>query len=390
MNLLVINAGSSSLKFQLYEMPEEKVLASGLFEKIGSSDSFYTVKIDEKKHEKELLMNTHKDAVDALIHELIENKVINSLEDIDGIGHRVVHGGSKYTKSALVTDEVIQDLKDLTPLAPLHNPAHVIGIEAFKEELPNVKQVVCFDTAFHQTMDRASYLYGVPYDWYTEYGIRKYGFHGMSHKYVSERISKLGHSKIIVCHLGNGASISAVKDGKCIDTSMGFTPNAGVVMGTRCGDIDATFIPYLMDKANISLDEVMNNLNKKSGLLGLSGVSSDGRDVEAGIDSGNDRCVMAFELFVKRIVEYISKYYVELDGADAICFTAGIGEKNLKMRKRILDRLTCLGIKIDEQANIDKNFGEGLISTEDSSVACYVVPTDEEVMIVRDTLDLIK
>ncbi len=392
MKVLSVNAGSSSLKFQMYEMPEEKVLISGVFERIGIDGSFYTIKINGEKIKKETALPTHKEAVAALISELLENKVITDLSEIKGVGHRLVHGGDKYSSSVVIDNEVTQAIKDLIPLAPLHNPANITGVEAFVEAIPNAIQVGCFDTAFHQTMDETSYLYAVPYEWYTKYGVRRYGFHGMSHKYVSGRVAEIMGQKdlkVITCHIGNGGSLAAVKNGKCLDTSMGFTPNAGLVMGSRSGDIDATFIPYLMEKAGMSLDQVMNELNKNSGYLGVSGVSSDGRDIEEGVNAGNERCILAQKLYIKRIVEYIAKYYVELNGADAIVFTAGVGENSIETRKQIVDGLNILGIKIDEQANNVRG-KETLISTNDSKVAIYVIPTDEEVMIARDTYDFIK
>ncbi len=392
MKVLSVNAGSSSLKFQMYEMPEEKVLISGVFERIGIDGSFYTIKINGEKTKKETALPTHKEAVSALISELLENKVINDLSEIKGVGHRLVHGGDKYSSSVVIDNDVIKEIKELIPLAPLHNPANITGVEAFIEAIPNAIQVGCFDTAFHQTMDETSYLYAVPYEWYTKYGVRRYGFHGMSHKYVSGRVAEIigtENLKVITCHIGNGGSLSAIKNGECIDTSMGFTPNAGLVMGSRSGDIDATFIPYVMDKTGMSLDQVINELNKNSGYLGVSGVSSDGRDIEDGVTAGNERCILAQKLYIKRIVEYIAKYYVELEGADAIVFTAGVGENSIDTRKQIVAGLKALGIKIDEEANNVRG-KETLISSSDSSVAIYVIPTDEEVMIARDTYDFIK
>ena len=383
MKILSVNAGSSSLKFQMYEMPEEKVIISGVFERIGIEGSFYTIKINDEKIVKEVNIPNHKEAVHALIKELLDNKVIKELDEIKGIGHRIVHGGDKYSSSVIITDEVLKEVKNLIPLAPLHNPANITGIEAFMEAIPNAVEVGCFDTAFHQTMDEKSYLYSVPYEWYTKYGVRKYGFHGTSHKYVSQRLMQmLGRQdlKIITCHIGNGGSLAAIKNGVCIDTSMGFTPNAGIMMGTRSGDFDATFLPYMMEKTGYTLEEVLDILNKKSGYLGVSGVSSDGRDIENGVANGDERCILAKDLYVRRIVEYIAKYYVELNGADAIIFTAGVGENSINTRKEILERLEVLGIEIDNEANNVRG-KEKLISKETSKVAVYVIPTDEEVMI---------
>lgn len=392
MKILSVNAGSSSLKFQMYEMPEEKVIISGIFERIGIENSFYTIKINKEKIKKEVKINNHDDAVMYLIKELLDNKVIESLEEIKGVGHRVVHGGSKYSTSVVVDDKVIEDLEKLCSLAPLHNPANISGIKAFKKIIPSAVVTAVFDTAFHQTMEENKYLYAVPYEWYTNYEVRKYGFHGTSHHYLANRMSEiLGKKevKIITCHLGSGGSISAIKNGKCVDTSMGFTPNAGIIMGSRSGDIDASLIPYVMEKSRKNLEEINNDLNKHSGLLGISGLSSDDRDIEEGIEAGNPRCVLAHEMYVNSVVSYIARYYVELNGIDAICFSAGIGEKSINTRKEIIEGLSILGIKIDNEANNVKG-EEKLISTGDSSVACYIVPTDEEVMIARATFDFAK
>lgn len=393
MKVLAVNAGSSSLKFRAFEMPEEKVLISGVFERIGIGNSFYTIKVNGEKIEKTAQLNDHKQAFELLIKELIDNKIVESLDEIKGIGHRIVQGGSYFDKTVTATEDVISKIEELSVLAPLHNPAAVIGIRAAMEVVPDAVQTVVFDTAFHQTMEEENYLYALPYDWCDKYLIRRYGAHGTSHRYITEAMEeKLGRKdlKLITCHIGNGASISAVKDGKCINTSMGLTPNAGLIMGTRCGDIDATIVPYIMDKLNLNTKEIDNVLNRQSGLLGISGVSSDSRDIEKGIKEGNERCILAQKMYVKRIVDYIAKYYVELGGCDAIIFTAGVGENSSDMRKLVLESLDCLGIKIDEEKNSVTRLGkEGLISSEDSSVDCYVIPTDEEVMIARDTFELI-
>ena len=302
----------------------------------------------------------------------------------------MVHGGEKYASSVLLTEDVITTVEELSDLAPLHNPANLVGVRAFKEVIPSAVAVGVFDTAFHQTMEEENFLYPVPYEWYKEYGVRKYGFHGTSHKYVSEKMASIlgkEETKIITCHIGNGGSLAAVKNGKCIDTSMGFTPNAGIIMGSRSGDIDASLIPFVMKKTGMNISEIDNALNKKSGLLGISGVSSDSRDIEDGIKSGNDRCKLAQEMYVNKIVKYIAEYYVELGGADAIVFTAGVGENSITTRKQIIDKLACLGIKLDEQRN-NVRAEVALISTDDSSVKVYVIPTDEEVMIARDTYKL--
>src|SRR5574344_1239410 len=354
MKILSVNAGSSSLKFQLFEMPEESVLISGVFERIGLENSFYTIKLNGEKIKKECALNNHEDAVKVLIDELLNNGVIKSLDEINGVGHRLVHGGEKYANSVVIDEDGMKTLNDLSPLAPLHNAANITGVKAFMSKIPNAKQVGCFDTAFHQTMDDVAYLYAVPYDWYTKYGVRKYGFHGMSHKYVSAKMNEiLGRydTKLITCHIGNGASISAVLNGVCIDTSMGFTPNAGLMMGSRSGDIDATMIPYVMDKSGMTLDEVMNELNKNSGYLGISGVSSDGRDIEEGCQNGNERCLLAQKMYIKRIVDYIAMYYAELGGCDAIVVTAGVGEESCKKRQEIMEGLKAFGITINKENN---------------------------------------
>ena len=394
MKILSVNAGSSSLKFQLYEMPEEEVLISGRFERIGLEKSFYTIKINGEKIEKHEDLADHGVCVKFLIQELLENKVINSLDEIKGVGHRLVHGGDKYSESVVIDDNVIKTVEELSDLAPLHNPANLMGVRAFMEKVPGALQVGCFDTAFHQTMKQDRYLYPVPYEWYEKYGVRKYGFHGMSHRYVSERLAELvdkDYSNVIVCHIGNGGSISLVRDGKCVDTSMGFTPNAGIIMGSRSGDIDYSLIPYIAKKTGMTLDEIDTALNKQSGMLGTSGISSDFRDIDEEIAKKNDRAIMAHYLFVNSIVNYIAKYYVELNGRiDAIAFTAGVGENAPHVRRMVIDRLQCLGFKIDREKNDEVRFGkEGIISAVDSKIPVYVIPTDEEVMIARDTYKFI-
>ena len=391
MKILSVNAGSSSLSFQLYEMPEERALISGVFERIGIGNSFYTIKLNGEKIKKEVELKDHKDAFEILVKELIDNKVINSCDEIKAVGHRTVQGGEKYDHTVVIDDSVIGDMEKYAPLAPLHNPAAIVGIKASQEVFPDALQTAVFDTAFHATMDEVNYIYPVPYEWYTEYGVRKYGMHGTSHRYVSARMNEIlgkNDSRIITCHIGNGASISAVVNGKCIDTSMGLTPNAGVMMGSRCGDIDCSIIPYIMEQTGMSSKEVDNALNKKSGLLGVSGVSSDSRDIEDGCNNGNERCILAQEMYVRRIINYISMYYVEMGGADAIVFTAGLGENSISTRKQIIDGLAALGIKLDENANNCRG-KEVKISSDDSSVLCYVIPTDEELMIARDTFELV-
>lgn len=391
MIILSVNAGSSSLKFTGFKMPAEEVIVSGLFERIGIVGGCYTIKINGEKIKKEHDLPNHEVAVKILLDELISNGVVSSLDEIEGVGHRVVHGGEKYADSVIITDDVTNTLTELIPLAPLHNPANLIGIETFKKVLPNVKNVGVFDTAFHQTMDETAYIYPVPYDWYTSYGVRKYGFHGTSHKYINAKISEIlgrNNLKVISCHLGNGGSITAIDSGKVLDTTMGFTPNAGLVMGSRSGDIDASMIPYVMAKSKESLDEVINDLNKKSGLLGISGISSDSRDIEAGINDGDKRCILAEEIYERKIVSYIASYYVMLNGADVICFAGGVGENGIKVRENVINKLSCLGINIDTEANNIR--GEiTKISSDSSKVLCYLIPTDEELMIARDTYELI-
>lgn len=392
MKILSVNAGSSSLKFTLFDMPEEKELISGVFERIGIENSFYTIKLNGEKIKKEAVLANHTDAVKILTQELLDNNIVEDLSEIKAIGHRMVHGGEKYASSVLLTDEVIKTVEELSDLAPLHNPANLVGVRAFMEVIPDAVSVGVFDTAFHQTMEEDKYLYPVPFEWYEDYGVRKYGFHGTSHKYVSQKMAEiLGKSdaKIITCHIGNGGSLAAVKDGKCIDTSMGFTPNAGIIMGSRSGDIDASLIPYVMKKSGMSISDIDTALNKKSGLLGISGVSSDSRDIEDGIKSGNSRCELAQKMYVDKIVNYIAMYYVELGGADAIVFTAGVGENSISTRKQIVEKLDCLGIKLDEERNNVRG-KEALISSDDSKVLVYVIPTNEELMIATDTYNLAK
>ena len=392
MKILAVNAGSSSLKFTAYEMPEETNLISGVFERIGMEDSFYTIKFNGEKIKKEIDLPNHEVAFKTLMDELIDNGVVKNYDEIKGIGHRIVQGGSYFDKTVVVDEDVVSKIDELAALAPLHNPAAIVGIRAAQAVVPNATQTVVFDTAFHQTMPEENYMYALPYEWCEEYQIRKYGAHGTSHKYVAARMNEiLGryNTKLITCHIGNGASISAVEEGRCVDTSMGLTPNAGLIMGTRCGDIDATIVPYMMDKLKINSKKMDEILNKKSGLLGISGESSDSRDIEDGINRGNERCILAQKMYVRRIIDYIAKYYVELGGCDAIVFTAGVGENSIHTRHEVLDGLKVLGIEIDEVANNVRG-EERLITTENSSIPCYIIPTNEELMIARDTYDLSK
>lgn len=398
MKILTVNAGSSSLKFNLISLPEQEELVSGNFEKIGLNGGIYSLKISGSKIQKEAEMKDHKVAIELLIKELLENNIIKSLDEIDGVGHRLVHGGDKYASSVIIDDEVTKTVEELSSLAPLHNPANVLGIKAFKEVLPNVPMVGVFDTAFHQTMKEEEFLYTVPYSWYKDYKIRKYGFHGTSHKYITKVVQdNLGKKdvNVISCHIGSGASLCCIKNGESIDTTMGFTPNAGVAMGTRSGDIDYSVIPYYINETGASLKEVDNVLNKKSGLLGLSGVSSDHRDIESEIAKGNKLAKLADNIYINRIVDYIAKYYVKLEGnVDALVFTAGLGENAREFRAHIIEKLACLGILLDDEKNMNTagylEVTEGLISSDDSKVPIYVIPTNEELMIALDTYDLIK
>ena len=390
MKVMSINCGSSSLKFSLFEMNNNSLIASGVFERIGLNDSFYTIKYNGEKIREEISLPDHKKAVEVLLDRLISIGIINDLKEIEGVGHRLAHGSTKYKESVLITDEVIEDLRSLTDLAPLHIPANILGIEAVKAVLPNIPMVGVFDTTFHTTMDPVSYIYPVPYEWYQKYNIRKFGFHGTSFRYICREIPRLigkENYRAIICHLGSGGSICAVKDGKSVDTTMGFAPVCGIMMGTRSGDIDPLIIPYVMEKEDKELSDVINDLNKKSGFLGLSGVSSDFRDIYKGVVEGNERCKLAFDKYVRTVTNYIGSYYVELGGVDTIIFTAGLGENASSARLAIMEKLACLGVKIDLEKN--QVCGEEVkISTDDSSICCYVVPTNEELMIALDTVSL--
>ncbi len=394
MKIMAVNAGSSSLKFQLLEMPSEFVLASGVVERIGLKNSVFTVKHDNKKDKEILDIGTHKIAVDMLLKKLINLNILESLEEIEGIGHRVVHGGEKFSDSVIITKDVIEAIEEVSHLAPLHNPANLTGINAFREALPNVLSVAVFDTAFHQTMGPVAYLYSVPYEWYVKYGVRKYGFHGTSHKYVSQRAAvmlgkNIEDTKLIICHIGNGASLCAVDGGKSIDTSMGFTPLAGIAMGTRSGDIDPAIVQFISEKENKTLDEVIYELNYKSGYLGLSGFSSDSRDLWTAVSKGDKRSILAVEKQAKMIADYIGAYYLTLGGCDAICFTAGIGENARETRQLVVDKIKVLGVELDPERNSHQG-EEMIISKKKSKIKLLLIPTNEEVMIARDTVRLIK
>lgn len=392
MKILSVNAGSSSLKFTAFEMPEEKKLISGYFERIGIGKSFYTLKMNGEKKQVEVEMNTHEDAFKILIQELIDNKIVKDLSEIKGIGHRVVHGGEYFKDSVVIDESVIQKIEELSSLAPLHNPPAVTGIRAAMEVVPDATQVAVFDTSFHQTMDKENYLYAVPMEWYRKYKVRKYGMHGTSHKYITEKMKEvLGRedTKLIICHIGSGASITAVENGKSINTSMGFTPNAGLIMGTRSGDIDASIIPYMMEKLNIDAKEIDRILNKESGVLALSEQYSDMRDIYDHVKLGEEKSVLAQDMFIKRIVDYIAMYYFELKGCDAIIFTAGVGENGAWERRRVVEKLDFLGVKLNSEFNEQiasyHDIHEGKITLEDSKIPVYVIPTDEEIMLARDT-----
>lgn len=397
MNVLVINCGSSSLKFQLIQSDTEDVLGKGLCERIGLDGSriVYTP-AGKDKITIESPMPDHTNAIKLVLDCLTDetNGVIKSLAEIHAVGHRVVHGGEKFASSVLVDDEVIKAIEECNELAPLHNPANLIGIRVCKELMPGVPMVAVFDTAFHQTMPPKAYLYGLPYEAYTKDKIRRYGFHGTSHSYVSKRVAEilgkdLADLKTIVCHLGNGSSICAVEGGKSVDTSMGFTPLAGLLMGTRCGDIDPAILEYYAGKNNMDIHEVTDVLNKKSGVLGISGVSSDFRDLEEGAEAGNDRCQKALDAFAYQVAKFVGSYAAAMNGVDNIVFTAGVGENSGSMRKSICEYLGYLGINVDDAAN-GKRGEEIQISTADSKVKVFVIPTNEELMIARDTVALAK
>ena len=396
MNILVINCGSSSLKYQLINSETEGVLAKGLCERIGIDGMLTYQPEGGEKEKSEIAMPTHTEAINAVLAALTHEKsgVIKSLSEVGAVGHRVVHGGEKFTSSCLINDESMKAIEECNDLAPLHNPANLIGIRACQELMPGVPMVAVFDTAFHQTMPDVAYTYGIPYEYYEKYKVRRYGFHGTSHSYVSKRTAEIvgkpyDQMKIIVCHLGNGASISAVNCGKSVDTSMGLTPLEGLVMGTRSGDLDPAIIDFVGKKEGLSLDEMNEVLNKKSGMLGISGVSSDGRDLEAAAESGNKRAQLALDVFDYRVIKYIGAYAAAMNGVDAIAFTAGIGENNIKMRKDVCSSLTYLGVKLDEEKNNVRG-EERIISADDSKVQVLLVPTNEELAIARETLALVK
>ena len=393
---LIINAGSSSLKFTLYEMPSAKEIVNGYIQKIGEGDSFYELKFDGKKDIKEKDIKNHSEAVETMLDELLENKFISNVEEIKGVGHRVLHGGEFYSKSTIIDEEVLKNIKDLTKLGPLHHPGEIAGIEGMMEVLKDVPQVAVFDTAFHQTMPKENYLYAVPYSWYKENGVRKYGFHGTSHNYITQKMKK--HFKkddinLIICHIGSGASIACIKNGVCYDTTMGLTPLDGLIMGTRSGSIDPSIIEYVAREREMTVEEVIDALNKESGLLGIAG-KNDYRDLSKAKEEGNEMANLALKMFYNSVTKFIAEYYFKLDGkVDALVFTAGIGENAKAFRKEIMERISKpMNIKLNEKANdeIPSKNKEGKISTDDSSCEVLVVPTNEEYMIAKDTLDLTK
>ena len=396
MKILVLNCGSSSLKYQLINMETEEVLASGKYERIGEDEAFITHKVNGQKIEIKHPAKTHEEAVDFTLKQLInpEYKVIDSLDEISAIGHRLVHGGEKINKSVIITDEVVEVLKECIDLAPLHNPAGIIGIEACKKVMPGKPMVGVFDTAFHQTMPKERYIYPIPYEYYKKYGIRKYGFHGTSHMYVSQRLAEIvgkdiSELKIVTCHLGQGSSICAVEGGKSVDTSMGLTPLAGIPMVTRSGDLDPSVVTFLMKKEGWTAEEAENMLNKKSGVQGISGLAPDFREIEAASYGDNERAEIAIEKFKYEIASYIAKYAVAMNGVDYIVFTGGVGENQINIRRGICEKLEFMGVKIDVEANNVRG-EEKEISSPDSKVKVYLVPTNEELMIAKETARLIK
>ena len=396
MKVLVINCGSSSLKYQLIDSETEVALAVGLCERIGIDGRLNHTPNGGEKVVIEQAMPDHEVAIRMVLDALTNENygVIKNLDEIDAIGHRLVHGGEKFTKSVIIDDEVIAGVEECSPLAPLHNPANLIGVRACQAIMPGVPNIGVFDTAFHQTMEPVAYMYGLPYEYYEKYKVRRYGFHGTSHSFVSKRAIQMlnldpDNSKIIVCHLGNGSSISAVKNGKVVDTSMGMTPMEGLVMGTRCGDMDPTIVEYLAHSLNKSLEEVMVILNKKSGVLGISGVSSDFRDLDKASNEGNERAKLAVEVFSYRTAKYIGSYIAAMNGVDAIVFTAGLGENNIVVREQILNHFGYMGITLDKEANQIRG-EEKIISTPDSKVTVAVIPTNEELAIAHETVALLK
>ena len=397
MNILVINCGSSSLKFQLIDSETEKCIAKGLCERIGIEGSQITYTPDGGEKEQTVTpMPDHTEAIRLVLEALTNEKtgVVKSLDEIGAVGHRIVHGGEKFAASTIITDEVMKAIEECNDLAPLHNPANLIGINACKKLMPATPMVAVFDTAFHQTMPEEAYMYGLPYEYYEKYKIRRYGFHGTSHSYVSRKAAevldkKYEDLKIIVCHMGNGASLSAVKNGKCVDTSMGLTPLEGVIMGTRSGDIDPAFVEYLCNKENLTVSEVLNILNKKSGMLGMTGISSDYRDVSAAAEAGNQDAINCLEAYAYRIIKYIGSYIAAMGGVDVITFTAGLGENAIPLRETICKAFEFMGLEFDSEANNCRGV-EKIITKEGSKITACVIPTNEEIAICEETVELVK
>ena len=397
MNILVLNCGSSSVKYKLIEIKANKVLAEGGIEKIGLPDAFIKFKFGNEKIQQDLDINDHVGAIKSILDNLTSKEYgcIKDFKAIDAVGHRVVHGGEKFNKSVLINDEVIAKIKECYGIAPLHNPVNMAGIDAINEVLPEVPQVGVFDTAFHQTMPAKSYMYALPYKYYAEDGVRRYGFHGTSHRYVSQRVCEfLGvepkGKKIITCHVGNGGSITAVKDGKSVDTSMGLTPTEGLMMGTRCGDVDPGALIFLMDKHKLSSKDMLNMVNKESGLAGISGVSSDMREITVAAKQGNEKAILSLEMYEQRITKYVGAFAAEMGGVDIIVFTGGVGEHQSSTRANVCNPLRFMGVEIDDAANDANNGDEGIISTPNSAVKVVVIPTDEEYMIAKDTEAIIE
>lgn len=388
--VMAINSGSSSLKFKLFEMPEEVVITEGAFERIGLSGSVFGYTYKGEKTKEEMTIANHEMAVKHLLDTLIEQNIIESYDEIEGVGHRISHGGTYYQDATLIDDSVEQHIEELSVLSPLHNPVNLIGIRSFKNVLPHAKQVAIFDTSFHQGMPEKNYMYALPYKYYEEYSIRRYGFHGPSHQYVTEEALKFDpeHTKkLIVCHIGSGGSIAAMVEGQSINTSMGFTPLSGLVMGTRTGDLDPQILPFIQEKEGLSPQELRKMMHEDSGLLGLSGISSDYRDVEEAADNGNERAKMALEVFAQRVIFYIGAYAAQMNGVDCIAFTAGVGEHSDRLRKYVCDSLSYLGVEIDEDKNHENAWS---LETENSKVRVLVIPTDEEVVIARDVMRIAK
>ena len=397
MKILVLNCGSSSLKYQLIDMCNEKVIAKGYFERIGHYDSFVTHKVNGEKYKYDVIARDHGEAIKFVLKQFTDEKypVISSLDEIAAIGHRVVHGGEKFKESTIITEDVKKGIEAAVKFAPLHNPAHLQGIKACEDNLPGKINVAVFDTAFHQTMEKEQYLYPIPYEYYEKYGVRKYGFHGTSHKYVSQRIAQIlkrpiEDLKIINCHIGQGASLCAIEGGKSVDTTMGLTPLGGVAMGSRSGDLDPSVVTFLMEKENMNPAQMEHILNKKSGLLALSGISADNRDVERAIAQGDERAILSLKEYDHIIAQYIAKMAVTMNGVDVITFTAGVGEKGPISREEICEKLTFMGVELDKDKNNSVRDEEKEISTDTSKVKIWVVPTNEELMIARETMNLIK